>query len=145
MHEAARRHVESETRYPRYLRNPFELRAKVNVPAGALKLFPVTELSKYLRASVSSYFIVTSKSGQLYIEPPLCIKDTNEESWHPHVLFSGFWWVTFTNKLEMVTVQQTKCTVGEWTFPMFENAAELRAYTKLTALDTQPPKKKKAQ
>ena len=145
MAEAGKLHEAAEKKYVSFLINPFELRTKVIVPAGALKLFPVTEVSRFYRASVTSTHVASSKAGQLYIEAPLRIKDTDEASWNAHVMFAGFWWVANTDKKELATMKLSTCKIGTWAFPMYENVKELPAWTKLCAFF--PPKeqyKKKA-
>ena len=115
--------------------------------AGALMLFPVTEVTRLMRASVTSTHVATSKQGQLYIEAPLRIKEVEETSWNAHVMFAGFWWVANTEKAELVTMKLKTCKVGAWTFPMYENVKELPAWTKLCAQappKEQPKKKAKA-
>ena len=138
MTEAGKLHEAAEKKYLSFLINPFELRTKVIVPAGALKLFPMTELSRFFRASVTSTHVATSKAGQLYMEAPQRIKDTDAATWNAHVMFVGFWWVANTDKAELATMKLTTCKIGTWTFPMYENVKALPAWTKLVALS--PPK-----
>ena len=140
MTEASLRYEGIEKQYVSFLINPFELRTKTAVPAKALQLFPVTELSKYVKASVTSSFFVESDSAKLYIEAPQRIKDVNEATWNPYVMFSGFWWVTWTSDKTAATVKLTQCKLGDWTCPMFENVKALPAWTKLVAYAE--PKKK---
>ena len=140
--ELGSEHVGCEKLAVDFFFNPFEVRAKTQVAKGALKLVPITDISKIVSKSGSSTTVVSGPE-QFVLEAPLRPKDADTKGWKDSV-FSAYWWVRETSEeLTECNLKLTKVKSGQWTFPVMENTKAIKAFDRFILHQPSGPAAKK--
>jgi len=116
-----------------FLADPSEVRAKIAIDKGQLKLFPTTCMNKLV-------FTSTTKKIVLYLETP---KKPGNVHLVKEAIWSSFWMIKRTTDTESVNMVLTTMKFGSYMFPVYTNSKALAPFDLLAAASaTSNPAKK---
>ena len=135
--ELSLEHQEGEELVEFYL-SPSEVRARGAIKKGALKLVPMTELSRIhiitAKVANSNAVIAMTAEGdhhEFNLTAPMRPPKEDEKEWKPEHVFAAFWWVQKSTDESEVNMKLTKVRSSEFSVPLLENTKALKAFDKL--------------
>ena len=123
--------------------NPNCVRAAATIEAGALRLWPITDLSRISTSTEpnASKTTVTGSDGTKFaLDSPKVLRQSKDATaqFLKDSLFAAFWQVSTSTNHEDANMEFEDKTVGRWTIPTMVNTCELQKFDKLVIYE--PPK-----
>jgi hypothetical protein len=120
-----------------FYQSPAEVRAIEKIAVGALKLVPVTELSKITtftsKGNGTNNTRIIGGTVPFTLEPPMRPTTTDHAAaqWGNHVIMAGYWWVQSTNDKSVANMRFASDKAGGFTIPIMQNTKILKKHDKL--------------